>query len=357
MLCLLVLGGAAALWAEKDRARALLGVTVEAASEPGRRPEKGVPVIVARVGVAQDDLVIEVVGTGRAQRSVTLRPEAEGKVIEVGLIPGQRYAAGDVLLRLDDAEQRLALSLAETRLAEAMRVRERYTRLKGSGTTTSAALDEAETAAEVTRIELERARDAMSKRVLRAPFDGVAGLPSIETGDWIDSGDEVATFDDRLVLLVEFELPEAFLGRIKTGMPVTAQTPSFRDRDFEGSVSAIDSRVNAASRSARIRISIPNDADLLRPGASFAIRLALEGGQFPLVPELSVQFSRGALHVWRVTDGLAELVEVKLVRRRSGEVLVDGPLVFGDEVVVEGTQRLQAGKPVIVIEATAGGAT
>jgi RND family efflux transporter MFP subunit len=288
---------------------------------------------------------------------VTLRPEAEGKVIEVALTAGQRYAAGDVLLRLDDSDQRLALALTETRLAEAERVRERYQRLRGSGTATTATLDEAVTAAEIARIELERTRDALAKRLLRAPFAGVAGLPSIEVGDWIDTGDEVAAYDDRSVLLVEFELPEAFLGRIVTGLPVTARTPAFRERVFEGSVSAIDSRVNATSRAARVRIAIPNDEDLLRPGASFAIALKLEGGQFPLVPELAVQFSRGTLHVWRVADGKAEQVVVTLVRRRAGEVLVDGPLAEGDLVVIEGTQRLGPGKPVTVIETQGGGAT
>lgn len=345
------------LWSEQERVRAFLGIDAETRTERAGRRANGVPVIVAPVGIARDDLVIEVVGTGRAQRSVTLRSEAEGKVVEVGLAPGQRYAAGDVLLRLDDSDQRLALALAETRLAEAERVRERYARLKGTGTAATATLDEATTAAEIARIEVARARDTLAERELLAPFDGVAGLPSIEVGDWIGSGDEVATFDDRSVLLVEFELPEAFLGRVATGLPVIARTPAFRERAFEGSVSAIDSRVSAVSRAARVRIAIPNDEDLLRPGASFAIELKLDGGRYPLVPELAVQFSRGSLHVWRVAGGKAERVEVQLVRRRAGAVLVDGPLDEGDLVVIEGIQRLGPGKPVTVIEPAAGGSS
>lgn len=357
VMAALLLGGGWMLWSGQGRLRDALGIAAETGPQANGRRSTGAPVIVAPVGMARDDLVIEVVGTGRAQRSVTLRPEAEGKVAEVALAAGQRYTAGEVLLRLDDSDQRLTLALAETRLAEAERVRARYTRLKGSGTAATATLEEAVMAAEIARIELERARDALAKRVLRAPFAGVAGLPSVEVGDWVDTGDEIAAYDDRSVLLVEFELPEAYLGRIATGLPVRAHTPAFRDRVFEGGVSAIDSRVNATSRAARVRIAIPNQEDLLRPGASFAIALELAGGRFPLVPELAVQFSRGALHVWRVSGGKAEQVPVRLVRRRAGEVLVEGPLAEGDRVVVEGTQRLGPGKPVTVIEAPAGGAS
>lgn len=350
------LAGAAFLgWTERERIEALIA----AGPPPSREVERetGVPVIVAPVRAARDDLVLEAVGTGRAQRSVALRSETQGKVVEMPLTPGGRYARGDLLLRLDDRDQRLAVALAETRLAEAERVLSRFQRLEDAGTAAVARLDETRTAAEIARIELEAARAALEDRVLRAPFDGVAGLSEIEVGDWVDSDVDIASLDDRSVLLVGFDVPEALLARVRPGTAVTATTPAAPGRQFEGTVTAIDSRIAADSRTARVRVAIPNPEDRLRPGASFSVRLELPGETYPIVPELALQFAQGSLHVWRIEDTGAQRVEVRLVRRRAGEVLVEGALDGGDLVVIEGTQRLSPGEAVTIVKTVNGGST
>lgn len=348
---LLAAGGGA--WHEQDAILAAIGLEAPASERRQSRGE-GVPVIVAEVRTARDDLVLEAVGTGRAQRSIVLRPEASGKIVEIALEAGQAYAQGEVLLRLDDVDQRLAVDLAETRLREAERVRDRVAQLQTSGNAAEARFDEARTAAEIAALEVERAREALTKRVVRAPFDGVAGIGDLDIGAWVSPDTEIASFDDRRMLLVEFDLPEALLARVRPGTVVSAATPTVPGERFEGSVVAIDTRVAQSSRTIRVRVALPNPDDLLRPGASFTVRLDLAGESYPVVPELAVLFSRGSLLVWRVTDGKAEQVEVRMVRRRDGEILVDGPLAEGDAVVIEGTQRLAPGKAVRVLQKSVG---
>ena len=342
------------LWQYRKPVLTIFRSEAEPIGDAAHEREPGAPVIAAPVHLADDDLILEAVGTGRAQRSVTLRSETEGIVTEMPLDAGGAYRAGDVLVRLDDADQRLAVELAETRLAEAVRVRDRYRQLKDTGAAAQARLDEAETAAAIARIELQAAREELRERTIRAPFDGVAGLSEIDIGDWVDSDVGISSFDDRSVLLVEFELPEALLARVDPGMTVTASAAASTGRRFEGSVAAIDSRIDEASRTARVRVAIPNPEDHLRPGASFTVRLELPGEAFPVIPELALQFSEGALHVWRIGDDVVDQVEVQLVRRRKGAVLVEGPLEVGDLVVVEGTQRLAPGQPVRIIRTLEG---
>ena len=354
-ICLVA--AAVLLWQNSDAVQAMLGLHPVATDRAAAERARGVPVIAAPVRIADDDLVLEAVGTGRAQRSVMLRSETEGTVVDAPLAAGQRYRAGDVLLRLDDTDERLAVELAETRLADAARVRDRFRQLQDTGAAAMARLDEAETAAQIARIELEAAREELRERTIRAPFDGVAGLSEIDVGDWIDSDVEIAGFDDRSVLLVEFELPEALISRVRPGTTVTARTPAVPGRRFEGSVVAIDSRIVEASRTVRVRVAIPNPEDRLRPGASFTVRLELPGERYPVVPELALQFSEGALYVWRIDDDVVERGEVRLVRRREGAVLVEGPLDEGDLVVVEGTQRLAPGQPVTIVRTLDGGST
>ncbi len=349
LVALLIVVAAAAVWLIESQAWSIFGLPSQQVAEITAKSERRLPVIVETVRLDSDTIRFEAVGTGRALRSVTLRSEAEGVVTRMAIAPGAYFANGEPMLWLEDKNQRLALRLAETRLEEAQRTAERYGRLRQTGAATAARLDEARTAAEIARLEVERAQQALADRTLHAPFDGVTGFPAVEPGDWIDNAVAVVSFDDRTTLLVEFDLPEQLLSRVSPDMPVTATTPAFGNREFNGTVSAIDTRIDADSRTARVRVAISNEADLLRPGASFAVQLNLSGPQYPVVPELALQFSRGTMHVWRVKDDTAEKIEVALVRRRSQTVLVDGPLERGDLIVVEGTQRLAEDKPIKII--------
>lgn len=318
----------------------------------------GVPVLVATVTTDEDRLNFAAVGTGHALRSVTLRAPADGEITELNVIPGRRFAAGDVLMRLDDSDQRLALALAKARQERTESERNRYQGLRDTGVTTAQRFEDAMTADKIALIELDQARADLADRVLRAPFDGIAGLAAVEVGDRITMGDEIARYDDRSQILVEFDLPEALLARTRVGLPVTATTPSTGTRRFEGEIAEIDSRIDAADRTARVRASIRNGADMLRPGASFAVELDLPGATYPLLPDIALQFAGGALQVWRVTeDGRVQPVDVRMVRRRAGVVLVDGPLAVGDRIVVEGLQRLRPGRAVDVLNASDTGAS
>ncbi|MBY8977104.1 efflux RND transporter periplasmic adaptor subunit [Rhodobacteraceae bacterium NNCM2] len=345
-----ILGLAGAGWFYKDEILQLVGGTTEASQARQSSIPKGVPVIVEEVRFARDDLVLEVVGTGRATRSIMLQSKVPGRVVQSELAANKSFREGDLLIQLDDRDQRFALSTAETQLEEAERVKNRVLQLSSSGTAAGSRRDEVVTAANVASFLVDRARIALEDRTLTAPFDGVVGLPSIEVGAWIDTDTEIASYDDRSALLVEFDVPEAVLARLHDGFVVSARTPSVPGEVFEGSVVAIDSRILSGSRTVRVRVSIPNDDDRLRPGASFTVRLDLPGGNFPLVPELAVRFAQGSLQVWRIADGKAEAVDIDLVRRREGAILVDGPLEEGDLVVVEGTQRLAPGKAVTITD-------
>lgn len=338
-------------WSMRGEIGAALGLSrPEAqAARPGADRPEGVPVVIARVAEEADDIVLETVGTGRARRSIGLRADAEGKIVGMRLAAGRRFAEGEVMLRLEDSDQQLALALAEARLAEAERVLERYEALETRAVTSTAQLTEASTAREVARIERDRAEAALEDRTLRAPFPGIAGLPQVEIGDRIDTSTEIASFDDRSEILVGFDLPEAYLGRLDTGAEVSATTPAYPTARFAGTVDAVDSRVDPVSRTARVRVALPNAGDTLRPGASFAVTVRLPGETWPLVPELALQFAREGPYVWTVREGESRRVDVDLVRRRAGRVLVDGPLAAGDPVVVEGVQRLREGRAVDVV--------
>jgi RND family efflux transporter MFP subunit len=357
-LSAVLIAAAAGAWHFRADILALWQPATETAQGRQAGEGAGVPVLIAEVAQAEDNLSFAAVGTGLAQRAVTLRAPAGGEVIQLNTAPGRSFAAGDVLMQLDDEDQRLAVALAEARQERATSEQKRYTGLRDTGVTTAARFEDAMTAFRIAEIELDQARADLADRVLRAPFDGIAGLAEVEEGDRIAEGDAIASYDDRSRILVEFDLPEALLPRAQIGMPVRATSASIGTSTLAGEISAIDSRVTATSRTARVRAVFPNEADLLRPGASFTVILDLPGARYPILPELALQFSGGSLQVWRIDDqNRAQPVEVRLIRRRGGSVIVDGPLAEGDRIVVEGLQRMRPDRQVDVLNSPAPGAT
>ena len=90
-----------------------------------------------------------------------------------------------------------------------------------------------------------------------------------------------------------------------------------------------------------------NDDDLLRPGMSFRVRVDVLGELYAVVSEIGLQWGADGAYVWTVVNGAAMKVPVEIVQRREGRVLIDGDLANGDVVVVEGTQQMRDGVPVI----------
>jgi len=352
----LLLGASGALWFGKEDVTEVFAAITGAEAERERvarpRGQRKVPVVVRRVGLSDNDVVIEAIATARAKRFVTLYPEAAGEIVQFGVQAGDRVKGGHVILRLDARTAELAVEVAKVRLVEAERLLARAARLHKRNVNSQAKVDDARTAMQRTRLELEQAQDALSRRTMRAPFDGFVGIPKAETGDRVTTASDIITMDDRSELLVEIEVPEQYLARLKVGQKVVARTPSFGERRFEGVVGKIDSRIDPASRAVTIRAHLPNPDDDLRPGMSFAVELAIPGETYPTVPELSLQWRNGESYVWRVRGQTAEKVTVRTVKRRNAVILVDGDIGEGDLVVFEGVQRVREGRPVSFVAPT-----
>ncbi|MEE4299721.1 MAG: efflux RND transporter periplasmic adaptor subunit [Pseudomonadales bacterium] len=313
----------------------------------------GVPVVAEPVRFEAERIRIEAVGTARARRSVELYPEAAGEVVAVNFTPGQRVAEGDVLLELDARDERLALELADVRLDEARRLLERYEASQGRGEATVAAtvVDTARSAVEAARIERDRARVALDKRTVRAPFAGVVGLTEVDPGDRIDPTTLIANMDDRGALLVRFPVPEAFAGRLSPGDPIEIETWTVGRRSALGAIVDVDSRIDPTSRAFNARAEVENPDDSLRPGMSFRVGLDLVGDRWPSVPEVSLLWGADGPYVWVVDEGRARRVDVAVVQRKQGRVLVDGDIAPGTEIVAEGVQRMRANLPLRTLDA------
>lgn len=353
----LLAGAGAGLWHHRAELKRIAGIEDGAGEQRSERHGRGrgggrpgidrpVPVIVENVREALAVDVIRAVGDGRAIQSVTLYPKQSGIVSALQVKAGQRVEKGGEILRLDDRQEKIEVGLAEAKFRDAERALARSQSLMDTNAVSQVTLDNAQTALDTARLELERARQTLADRTIIAPFSGVVGIPSVEVGDLVTQSTSLVTLDDRTTIVVEFDVAEVYLSRLRPGLTIAAENGGFRNQVFKGEITTIDSRINTGTRSLTLRAEIPNSEDRLRAGMSFVVTVTLEGGNYPSFDELALRWEREGAFVWRIVENKAEKVRIELIKRVDGRVLVAGELNEGDIVAVEGTQRLRPGRSV-----------
>lgn len=313
------------------------------AGEIGEIDEPRVKVITAPVEITRNDRIFEAVGTGRARLSVQIYSPVSEEITAVNFKAQDRVTSGDVLLKLDDRDEILAVRMAEVELEDARSLLDRYEQAVQAGGVPQSEVDSARAAFEGAQVAADQARLQLEKRSIKAPFGGVVGIPRVDPGDRVDPQMLLTTLDDRSILHVDYEVPEALAGALQddSNRSVTATTPAFPDQTFKGDITAQESRIDPLRRTLMVRASIENPGDTLRPGMSFHTRWEVSGPEYPTVPEIALQWGRDGSYVWIIRDGIAHRIMARVRARSSGRVLVEGDIQADERVVVEGLQRLR----------------
>lgn len=355
LLSVAVLAVAVVLWARHfPQAAGLLermGIPVAAVSVEATAPEtgpgrSGPPVVIGQpVREATINDRVSAIGDGRSIRSVTVTPYDPGRVAAVDVASGAFVTAGTPIVRLDQEVQEIELDRARLAVEDARATLKRN-QLVGSRGVTEAQLRQSELAVAEGELAVRDAGVSLDHRVIRAPFDGWIGIISVDVGDHVESSTALVTLDDRSHILVDFRIPERFVGQVKAGMPVSARPLARGGLALDGEVVTLDTRVDPATRTLRLRASLENTEDELRGGMAFSISLRFPGESYAAVDPLAVQWSAEGPYVWVATDdGKAAQVPVRIVQREDDAVLVDADLPAGTRVVTEGMQVLREGAP------------
>jgi len=310
------------------------------------RSAQPAPVITANVALATINGKLSAIGTGRANNSVVVTPYSSGTLTEIAVTPGSRVEAGSVIARLDSDTEEIAVDRAKIALGDAESKRDRVTMLKTSNTASSVQVRDAEIVVENARLELRDAELALKRRSILSPIAGIVGIVQVEAGNAVTDSTPIAMVDDRSKIIIDFWVPERFAGTVKVGDPLAA-TPIARPKEvYEGSVSAVDNRVDETSRTLRVRAVIENRDDMLRAGMSFQVAMNFPGDTYPSVNPLSVQWGTDGAFVWAIKDGKAKRTPVRIVQRNTESVLVEAEIASGDTVVTEGVHNVREGTDV-----------
>ncbi len=400
--------GSAAPWALAGAAllvgAAGCGREGSARGAPGAASKKGaadgaITITAAPVEARQVERLVEMVGTLMPEEEVTLSVDQPSTIAKVHVDLGDRVRAGQVVVSLDDREDRLRVEQAQAALEAAQRALDRaranvdasranisraravmaeaeanykrFEELWKEGAVAARERDAAQREFDVGRASLEAsqaqlaseqeaARNAAAqveqaraglefskKRLgdnqILSPVAGAVKRKLTSAGEAIKEKTPVMILVVTDPLRFQGTIPERFSPRVAAGQPVTVRVEAYRDRTFPGKVSRISPAVETESRSLLVEALVPNPKGELKPG--FFARGDILTGQdrdVAFVPEAAVYTFVGINKVFVVKDGSVEERQVKVGIRQDGAVEVQG-VRPGETVATSGLARLSTG--------------
>ena len=307
-----------------------------------------VEVVVVRPAVVQEDL--QAVGSLRSNESVVLRPEVSGRVATIGFRDGQVVKKGQLLIGLDATlnEAEVAQYRAEYDLA--LSNLKRSEDLARQKFISSSAQETAASNAQVAEARLKLAQARLSKMRIVAPFDGIVGIRGVSLGDYVKDGTDLVNVEDIRNLKVDFRLPERSLTQTRVGQGVEVVADALPNDRWQGQIDAINPRIDANGRSVELRARLDNASGKLRPGMFVRVRVIVGERNGLLVPEEAIVPQGEEFYVYKVVDGAARRVPVKIGVRRAAQVEIVEGIAAGDSVVTAGMRLTRDGQPVRVLQ-------
>ncbi len=297
------------------------------------------------------EVVVEALGTGKANESVFITTQTSDIVQKINFDDGDKVKAGQVLLTLIDLEEKARLAALDVDLQEANRQLKRVANLAKNNVASEQLLDEQQAEVNALIAEMNVLKTQMLALEVRAPFDGLLGLRQVSVGALVRPGDVITTLDDLSILKVDFNIAEVHLPSVAIGQNIRATSIAYPDETFEGQIVSIGSRVDPVTRALQIRANINNQDFKLRPGMLLQIKLQKKLLTTLVLPEASLVPVNDKHFVFVVKDGMVTERQVKIGLRKPGIVQIVSGLDEGEQVVIEGALKLRDGSKVKVLNA------
>jgi|HigsolmetaAR203D_1030402.scaffolds.fasta_scaffold00681_10 membrane fusion protein (multidrug efflux system) len=320
--------------------------TKSQAPAASRTMTAAVSVRTAEVTLQTMDATVQSRGTVQANEFVEITAQVAARVTAIHFKEGSYVERGATLVELDSAEARAELAEAEAAYANSKSFYERSRALEVAAAVSQSQLQQLEANLLRDEARVAAARARLANHVIKAPFSGFVGLRRVSVGAFVTAGTTITTLDDISRVKIDFSVPEFALPALQPGLEVVASSPVYPGRSFVGHVDGIDPRLDASTRSIRIRASFPNADRALAPGMFMAVALVRERFSAPVVLESAVIPEQGKQYVFVVDGTIAARRQIELGQREPGRVQVLSGLLPGERVVIDGALKLRDGAAV-----------
>jgi multidrug efflux pump subunit AcrA (membrane-fusion protein) len=211
------------------------------------------------------------------------------------------------------------------------------------------AVEAAQAALAAARAQLAQAEKGLADTTIHAPFDGNITARPVAAGEYVALTNKIATIVRMGSLKLQLQTPEQRAARAKVGMPVTARVSAYPDREFSGTVTAINASVDPTSRVFIVEARFENGKSELRPGMFAKARVVLPGGETAVfVPRSAIVRDKttDSNQVFAIENGKARLRVVVVGDSDGDQIRIASGLTGNETVAVSHLSELYDGAAV-----------
>jgi membrane fusion protein (multidrug efflux system) len=303
--------------------------------------------------------MLTAVGSISPVQGAMISAELAGTVAEINFQSGSLVQKGAVLLKLDASAEEAQMRSAEADLELAKNDLDRARGLSERKVISAAEFDAAQSKYAQKKAAVENMQSIIDKKQIRAPFDGTAGIRAVNPGQMVKVGDALVSLQALGQVFVDFSLPQQQLADVKTGLPVKVTTDAVPDREFEGTLTAVNSSIDPATRNVSLQATLDNQDNVLRPGMFGRVKVFLPQKHPTLfIPATAVSYAPFGNSVFVIEKKSDEKTKQEgLILRqqfiRTGEtrgdfVAVTDGLKADERVVSSGVFKLRNGMNVVI---------
>ncbi|MEW8436377.1 MAG: efflux RND transporter periplasmic adaptor subunit [Candidatus Thiodiazotropha sp.] len=302
---------------------------------------------------------VSATGSLVAVQGVTVSAELGGKIEAISFESGDRVNVGDLLVRIDVSAEVAQLRSAEAAAKLARINLDRNRDLRANKTVSQADLDTAEANYKQATAQVDNVRATIEKKTVRAPFAGQLGIRQVNLGQIVDQGSPLVTLQTIDPIYVDFSLPQQRYSILKPETEVRITTDAAPDVVFTGRIIAVNPEIDQMTRSVRVRATLANKGELLRPGMFANVEVLLPDKQEVLaIPATAVLYAPYGDTVFVIDEvedekgGEKQLVlrqqVIRLGNAKGDFVAVETGLKEGESVVTSGVFKLRPKMAVVV---------
>ncbi|MFL6516292.1 MAG: efflux RND transporter periplasmic adaptor subunit [Chthoniobacterales bacterium] len=350
-----------ALWAVLCLFCVLAGIKVSQIGKMMSTPFVMPPTAVSSAVVKAEDWAptLSAVGSISPVQGAVVAAELGGVVSQVEFQNGGEAKKGEVLIKLDTSSEEAQLRTAEADLELARANLDRARELSARKVVSKSELDAADSAFKQKQGMVENMRAFIGKKEVRAPFDGQLGIRQVNVGQMIPAGQQVVALTSLDPVYVDFALPQQNLSKLSTALEVQVQTDAVPGQIFKGTLTAINSMVDAVTRNVPLQATLRNPDRALRPGMFAKVEVVLpEKHKTLVIPGSAVSYAPYGDSVYVIEKGKdpktgkeSQMLRQQVVRvgqARGDFIAVTEGLKEGEIVVSTGVFKLRNGMTVTV---------
>lgn len=286
------------------------------------------------------------IGTFTPYNDVVLKAETSGRVEAVHFHEGQSVQTHQKLFTLHSKEQEANVKKAKATLAANKQKLKRKLKLAEKKFGSTQELEAAEAQVKSDEADLVLAKEKLAKATIYAPFDGVLSARKVCKGTYVQDGDELVRLQDITPIRLIFELPQREIPLIEVGSAVKVTTDVYPEKVFEGKIEAIEPSVKEATRSVTIHASFDNKEGFLIPGLYGQTQVTSKQQKkapVVLIPEQALLIRQDGTYVFKKVGDKAALTKIVVGNRTKDQAEILSGLQKGDEIVLEGQDKIKDG--------------